>query len=366
MKKPCICIIIICLFFIPLFSDAQKVYKDSTVINFFRRTNGWIASDGGLTARLSDGSVLWLMGDSHINDYDSVTGTIPCLFQVRNAAVLQPANNWDWHATKTLTGNSTGIKSYLKNNTDDKYFMWPGAGIQLKDTVYVYCGSLKNEGSGAFGFAAAGNDIMAKIIYPSLEVAGYDILQDFNGINFGIGFIESNDGYVYAYGQKLDYLTNSLYVARFKNNKLGSAWQFWNGKTWQPDVKQAKAISKQDGVSGTFHISKVNDKILLVSSALSINCDAGKDIYTSFSKNITGPFTERKTVYTIDDTLQGHYPFFYTTVAHPYFVNDKNEMLITYSINGYGTCVETCINGRLNPDYYRLKGIRVPMSMIFQ
>ena len=344
---------------------AQKVYKDSTVINFFRRTTGWIASDGGLTATLSDGSTLWLMGDSHINDYDSATGTVPCLFQVRNAAVLQPANNWDWHATTTLTGNTSGIKSYLKNNNNDTFFMWPGAGIQLKDTVYVYCGSLKNSGSGAFGFAAAGNDVMAKIIYPSMKVAGYDVLQNFDDINFGVGFIQSADGYVYAYGQKLNYLTNSLYVARFPASAPGKPWQFWNGTTWQADVKQAKAITNQDGVSGTFHISKTAGKILLVSSALSINCDAGKDIYTSFSNNITGPFTTRKTIYTIDDTLQGHYPFFYTTVAHPNFINDKKELLVTYSINGYGTCVETCINGRLNPDYYRLKAIRVPLQMIF-
>ncbi|MBG9378526.1 hypothetical protein I5907_19985 [Panacibacter sp. DH6] len=364
MKKPLLIVVLLFILSIQLLT-AQKVYKDSTVINFFRRTAGWIASDGGLTATLADGSTLWLMGDSHIDDYDAATGTIPCLFQVRNAAVLQPANNWDWRATTTLTGNSSGIKSYLKNNASDTFFMWPGAGIQLKDTVYVYCGSLKNAGSGAFGFAAAGNDVMAKIHYPSMKVVGYEVLPGFQEINFGIGFILSADGYVYAYGQKLHYLTNNLYVARFKANKPTKEWQFWNGTKWQADVRLAKAIASQDGVSGTFHISKVKDKLLLVSSALSINCDAGKDIYTSFSDHLTGPFTGRKTIYTIDDTLQGHYPFFYTTVAHPGFINDKEELLITYSINGYGTCVETCINGRLNPDYYRLKAIRVPMQLIF-
>ena len=133
---------------------AYKVYKDSVVTNFFKRSNGWISSDGGLTVQLANGSNLWLMGDSHIDDYDSASGTIPCLFQVRNAALLQLKDDWNWRNTKTLTGNSTGIKSYLKNNADDKYFMWPGAGIQLKDTVYVYCGSLKNEGSGCIWFCS--------------------------------------------------------------------------------------------------------------------------------------------------------------------------------------------------------------------
>lgn len=342
-----------------------KVYKDSTVTNFFRRTSGWIASDGGITINLSNGDNLWLMGDSHIDDYDAATATIPCLFQVRNAALLQPKSNWDWHDTKTLTGNSTGIKSYLKNNKDDKYFMWPGTGFQIRDTVYVYCGSLKNEGTGAFGFAAAGNDLMAKIVYPSMQVAGFDTLQDFRGINFGVGFIEDKkDGYIYAYGQKLDYLTSSLYVARFPAAKSSANWDFWNGNAWVKDIGKAAAVTKQDGVTGTYHISKVKEKILLTSSALSINCDAGKDIYTSVSTYFTGPFTDKKTIYTIDDTLKGHYPFFYTTVAHPQFINEKNELLITYSINGYGDCVETCINGRMNPDYYRIKAIRVPLPVI--
>jgi len=347
-------------------TEAYKVYKDTTVTNFFKRTKGWIASDGGLTIQLANGDNLWLMGDSHIDDYDVSSATVPCLFQVRNAALLQPKNNWDWHATKTLTGTSSGIKSYLKNNDDDKYFMWPGTGIQLKDTIYIYCGSLKNDGSGAFGFAAAGNDLMAKIIYPSMHVAGFDTLQDFKGINFGVGLIENpKDGFVYVYGQKLNYLTNSLYIARFPAASPNHLWQFWDGRQWQNDIDKISAIAKQEGVSGTFHVSKVKDKLLLVSSALSINCDSGKDIYTSFSQNLTGPFTERKTIYTIDDTLKGHYPFFYTTVAHPQFINNKNELLITYSINGYGDCVETCINGRMNPDYYRVKAIRVPLALIF-
>lgn len=347
-------------------SPVSKVYKDTTVTNFFKRTKGWIASDGGLTINLANGDNLWLMGDSHIDDYDPATATVPCLFQVRNAALLQPKDNWNWQATRTLTGNSAGIKSYLKNNSDDKYFMWPQTGFQLKDTVYIYCGSLKNEGSGAFGFAAAGNDLMAKIAYPSMQVIGFNTLQDFAGINFGVGFIEDKkQGFIYAYGQKLNFLTNSLYLARFSATRPSANWQFWNGSGWVEDVSKAAAVSKQDGVSGTFHISKIKNKILLLSSALSINCDSGKDIYTSVSDHPEGPFSVRKNIYSIDDTLQGHYPFFYTAVAHPQFINDKNELLITYSINGYGDCVETCVNGRMKPDYYRIKGIRVPLPFIF-
>src|ERR1700759_4112488 len=94
-------------------SLAQSAAKDTTVTNFFRCTSGWISSDGGITISLRDGRTLWLMGDSHIDDYDPATATVNCLFQVRNAALIQRKDDWDWHNTKTLIGSGPGIKSFL-------------------------------------------------------------------------------------------------------------------------------------------------------------------------------------------------------------------------------------------------------------
>jgi Domain of unknown function (DUF4185) len=341
------------------------VYKDSAVINFFRRSTGWIASDGGFTIPLSDGSCLWLHGDSHIDDYDAASATVPCLFQVRNAGLLQPANDWNWRHTQTLIGNGPGIKSYLKNNPDDNYFTWPSSGIQLKDTIYIYCTGLKNDIGHGLGFEVTGTDFWAKIKYPEMQVAGYYTLQDFKGIGFGIGFIkDAENKFTYVYGQKMESVENKLYVARFSSANPTEAWQFWNGATWIPDVSQAQPIVKQAFVEGTFQVAKVKDKIVLVSTPISVGCDQGKEIFTSVSDSVTGPFREKKTIYTINDTLQGHYPFFYAAIIHPEFINEKDEILITYAINGYGTCVETCVNNRFNPDYYRLKAIRVPLKMI--
>jgi len=70
-------------------------------------------------------------------------------------------------------------------------------------------------------------------------------------------------------------------------------------------------------------------------------------------------------VFTVDDTVEGHHPFFYLPVAHPEFLDEKGDLLVTYSINGYEPCLRNCVNGRMNPDYYRPKAIRVPLEMIF-
>ena len=75
-------------------------------------------------------------------------------------------------------------------------------------------------------------------------------------------------------------------------------------------------------------------------------------------------FANKKVIWTVDDTLEGNVPFFYQANAHPEYDNGKQELLVTYCINGYGDCVQTCVNGRFNPDYYRPKAIRVPYSVM--
>lgn len=107
----------------------------------------------------------------------------------------------------------------------------------------------------------------------------------------------------------------------------------------------------------------MNDKYVLLTTEFSLGCDSGSEIYSYVSHTPYGPFENKKTVWRVDDTLEGHLPFFYSAIAHPEF-NENNELLITYCINKYGDCVETCINNRFNPDYYRPKAIRVPFSFI--
>src|SRR5207253_2298917 len=69
--------------------EPLSAYKDHEFTEAFRRTSGWIAGDGAISIPLSDGRVLWLFGDSHLDDMDPANGTMACLFQCRNAGLLQ-------------------------------------------------------------------------------------------------------------------------------------------------------------------------------------------------------------------------------------------------------------------------------------
>ncbi|RYY35368.1 MAG: DUF4185 domain-containing protein [Sphingobacteriaceae bacterium] len=340
-----------------------KTYRDTTATSFFRFETGMTSGDGGMSIPLADGRSLWLMGDSHINDFDPKTGTIPCIFQVNNSAVLQAAKSWKREDAKALTGNGPGRKSLFKSSADDKDFYWPVSGIQLKDTVYVFCSGVELTGAGGnMGFKGTGKFAFAKMKFPEMEVVGYTPVTG-SKIAYGIGFYKEGK-YVYAFGHNFNQskIMSEIYVGRFLANKPNGPWQYWDGKTWQADGAKAAIIAETDG--GTPMVAKVKNKYILVGSQLSVGCDQGKEIYMATSSNPTGPFSAKKTIHTIDDRAEGHSPFFYLPALHTEFINNKNEVLLTYSINGYGTCVEWCVNGRANPDHYRLQGVRVPLKLI--
>jgi hypothetical protein len=347
----------------PSLLSPPPAQKDKAFTEFFRQTNGWAAGDGATSIPLSDGRVLWLFGDSYVNQFDTATRTVPCLFNARNAVLLQSTN--DLMHPRTLCNFKSGDKSLFRPPPAKKGefwpCFWPGTGFQDGDTVYVYLTVIqKTAQGGMWGFKAIGQ-YWAKLAFPKMKVAGYVELPSFNGISFGCGFVkDEKSGYTYAFGDKQNFTASDVYVARFPTKNPESNWSFWDGENWDPNVTNAAVIAQ--GVSPSVNICKVKDKFLLTTTEFSVACDQGRAIYISVSDSPTGPFSPRKRIFTVDDTVNGHHPFFYSTAAHPEFINASNELLITYCINGYEPCVPTCVNGRMNPDYYRPRAIRLSLN----
>ncbi len=336
-------------------------HKDQTFTEFFRRTSGWVAGDGALSVPLADGRVLWLFGDSHVDDFDPASGTIPCLFQTRNAALLHHTN--EFRNARTLIGKGPGFRSWLKISGDgSNEWFWPLCGIQNGNSVWIYLSKQRKVGAGGpWGFESTGHDYWAKIAFPEMDLIRYAALPDFKGITFGHGLVKEGS-YVYAFGSRRRGLASDTYVERFKSDQPESDWRFWDGSNWGSAV--ARAVSIAQGKSTSVHVCKVKNKFLLTTSAFSVACDQGKDIFMATSRYPTGPFSPLKKIFAIDDTFQGHYPCFYFSVAHPEFINPQGELLVTYSINNYEPCIKACVDGRAIPDHYRPKAIRVPLKLI--
>jgi hypothetical protein len=359
-------LLLIIWFAISVDAAETRVYKDHAFTEFFRRTNGIVACDGAFSVPLSDGRVLWLFGDSYVDCYSPDRVGIPCLFQVRNAGMLHQRDDLRNPDQSGLIGKHAGIKSLFKNATNEDTWFWPVSGFQHDKAVYIYLTHLKKAGSGPLGFATTGQDFLARMKFPELDDISYLPLPfarpEGHGIDFGAGFVSEPGPYTYAFGHKRRGISVSLYLARFASANPDSNWTFWTGTAWSANVGNAASIATQDATSIT--ACKVKDKFVLTSSEFSIACDQGKSIYMSVSDNPAGPYSARKKIYTIDDTFQGHHPFFYLPVAHPEFINPNGDLLLTYCINGYEPCVRSCIEGRMDPDHYRPRAIRVPLELI--
>lgn len=346
-------------------SKQDAIYVDADAVNFFRRTNGWVAGDGASSILMNDGRIVWFFGDSHIDDYFLSEQKIFCLFQVRNAAMVQPSNHtWDWKQTSTLTGNPfPGTQSYFKNKANDDYWMWPERGFQLKnnDTIYVYNTPLKTTGSGQWDFTADSFPVWGKIRASDMKVVGYTMLQDFDEIDFGEGYIQEDDGYMYAFGSRQTFIEAGVFVARFPANDPNAPWTFWTGTEWSSNIKKIQRIT--GGATSSVNVVKYNGKYLVFSTEFSLNCDGGTHIYVSVGDSPTGPFSQRKIIYEIPDRFQGHSPLFYVPNAHTE-LSDANELLLTYNINGYGDCIDICKGGKMDPDHYRPRAIRIPFKKL--
>jgi hypothetical protein len=259
------------------------------------------------------------------------------------------------------SGNKTS--SFFSYGNSNKYWFWPQSGYQNRDTVYVFLSRLMATGEpGMWGFAGVDTNYIARLYGANLDKISYSILIPKGGINFGNSVIQERRGLNYIYGIKSNGFGNDLFVARFEAENIYGQWQYFNGAEWTTDISTVKKIHEE--FTASFYVCKIRNKYVLITTEFSVGCDQGKNIYAAVSDKPSGPFINRHSVWQVDDTLQGHYPMFYIANAHPEFDNGRNEMLITYCINGYGSCVDNCLNNRMNPNIYRPKAIRVPYSKI--
>jgi hypothetical protein len=362
MKYKLIPVLILILYVACSFGQEKQslTYKDIPFTELFKRSEGWIAGDGGYSIPIGNNKSLWTFGDSYMDCYDAATKTVPCLFQARNSAII--IDVIDPTDQMTLINNK-GVPTFFVAGTDRKYWFWPLSGFMHHDTIYVFQSRIMATGEpGMWGFAGVDTNYVAKIHTSAPSEIQYSVLPSRNSINFGISVIK--DGrFTLVYGIKSNGFGNDVFVARFRTGDIYYPWQYFDGKGWTADLNKIKKIHSE--FTASFYICKIKDRYILITTEFSVGCDQGKNIFSATSDKPWGPFTGQHSIWQVDDTINGHYPFFYMANAHPEFDNGKKELLITYCINGYGNCVETCVDGRMDPNVYRPKAIRIPYKNIF-
>ena len=348
-------------------------YRDVEVQNFFRRNEPWmgaVAFDQGnsipLTWGDNKGKVLWITEDAwdagQMLGPDRLNGN--SFFKYNNSIILQPSkDNWNPHDATNLTNPDTRHPERVYQMMDVQEGMdwtWPGVGVEIGDKVYVYAG----EGKGL--------EVINNALY---------ILQQQSGTSWKVerktprnvggadGMVKGGDDYVYCYSNQANDgigYTTDLFVRRFSENNPLAEWTFWDGTGWSADPSKKKSIATS---KATTSVAKVGDKYVMMSMDMGFWCTEERNIYLSYATSPVGPFSSKVKVYEIEENIHGGKARYYTPIIHPWCVNEQNELLLTYSLN-FSACDQQDYffdengNKAMNAYYYRLKAVRVPLSVI--
>lgn len=339
---------------------SAQSFIDRTFTNYFRRNGpGWIASDATISIPLPDGKVLWLFGDTYLDDYHAADTSIPCLFHVRNSMMVQDHANRNRFIT-ILDSTQTGVdRTPVKAGLNDSTVFWPGHGFVKGDTAYIFW--FRYHGKSLEHLGNYYTKILWRDFTNAKGIISLNKLPDTGGREFGNAVIASEElEYVYIYGRG-DH--GKLYVARFPRDHIFCQWEYFDGEGWTRNVTEAIPISPFD-VSPSFSVIHHKNKYYVISQENGyLTCGLGRDIFSLSCDSPAGPFTGKKVVYTMEDKYKGSYMITYNGTAHPEF-NSETDLLISYNVNDKcpGSC-EFWQTSRWNADLYRPKFVRVPFSM---
>lgn len=372
-----------------LYSYEQCSYRDDQVVRFFERndkSSGSTAFDQGSSISLANGKTLWITQDAW-DGWELTANNLfysNYFFNYGNSMFLQPSNdNWNPDEALNITRatSAQGKPRQICDIQPNQSFAWPANGVELNGRVYLNCG----EGN---GLSAEGQSIYE--LWPEQGMLWNSVrhlipsISSYSKITYASGMVKSYDGYVYVYGAKVDFTQYKLYVARFSQSDPLSSWTFWNGSGWvsnpPADDSEFEAAKIYEGQGASVAVSFVNGKYVVMSLDQGFWVTTEHFIRMSTSDSPTGGFTEQKRVYDICENIYGTQARYYTPNIHPQFDNGRNELLITYSlnyaaddkqditVNEDGEKIvdgETVINGGyIDPYFYRVKGVRVPYSLL--
>ena len=311
--------------------------------------------DGAISIPLDKKKSLWLYGDSHVGEQtgDIRETIIPNVFG--NVFVVL-----DGDSARTIVGGDPGSPHPVIESepVDGKHAVyWPHHGFLKDGILHLFAGHIIFGGSGGTWDFHCRALVYCRLSYPDFKLISLQELEAYpiNNVDYGFGMHEYK-GYYYFYGNQVQGYFASLHAgrARLINNRLQD-WEYFDGTGWTTDPSKTQPLAGIDvSVSSQFSIFKHKNKYILLNQERGIGTT---DIYTFIADNPTGPWYNKKHIYTTPETIRDDNLFTYNAMAHPQY--DLNDMLlVTYCVNTH-----KLTNSVSN---YRPRYIRVPYKMILK
>lgn len=289
--------------------------------------------DVGASARLQDGRMLWMFGDT-LRDAQVEGGGF-----VRNSMLLVVPG-----CLEVVLPESGGA---IIPDRRDGVGYWPMSVLVSHHPGYDIVGVTAQrvrtvDDQSVFGFEVLGPAVATYIVpagaTPQL-ISQHDIGEDVVDTTKPMwgAATAAHDGWAYLYGTARPVKVRpgsgfSLSVARARVDDVGdsSQWRYWDGSGWSSRPSAAaKVIPSRDGVSQTLSVFASNGRWYAVSKR---NDVLGRDIVVWTAPAPTGPFTASPPVATVaSDAATG--TLRYMPLAHPDLLPRAGTVVVSYSEN---------------------------------
>ena len=289
----------------------------------------WQAADIGASARLHDGRLVWLFGDTLRKN-----GTNPGL--VANSMLVSSAD-----CVSQLLDDADGP---VVPDVDERTVHWPMSVAVARrgdqDMIAVLCSRIRRGTGGNMDFTFLGTTAAVFTVrdggVPQLHKV-FDVTPDSadeDQVNWGAAAVVHDPG-IFVYGTRLTgqegVFGRELYVARVpvSDPENRSHWEFWTADGWQKDRTRAVAVLPAvGGVSQTLSVDVLDGEFVAVSKR---DGDLGDFVYTWTAPDAHGPWTPRKALSAPAGFDTGDLQ--YAPLAHPEIPLTSGRLLVTISRN---------------------------------
>ncbi len=298
----------------------------------------WQAGDVGASARLSDGRLVWVFGDT-VRAGDVTPRLVAnSLLVTSGTCVSQLLPPGDGPVVPDVSADVV---------------RWPMSVVVLPptealadagvdDVVVVLCARTeRGDGSGGpLDFRFRGTTAAVFTVRDGEALQPLEVLEltpddpSEQQVNWGAAATVSGDWY-HVYGTRLTgeplQFGRELYVARIPvaDPADRGSWRFWDGTRWQPDIAAAAPVLAADGgVSQTLSVDEVDGTWVAVSKR---GGDLGDFVWTWTAPGPTGPWTPSRALPAPAGYDTGLLT--YAPLAHPEVPLRSGGLLVSVSRN---------------------------------
>jgi len=287
--------------------------------------------DGCISIDLGNKESLFLWGDSFLGEVTQNTRKTNAPLVFGNTFVKYK----DGVSTTFHGGTTEHPTALLSTDSIDGYkaVLWPEQGFVKNNILHLVLSNIVFTGTGTWDFYW-NSSTYCRLSLPDFKLIDKVPLSArfLGNIPFGYGFLPFKD-YMYFYGVKTDTIDrlSRLYVARAKvmNDKLAN-YEFFAAGKWLTDANKALPLKGVDvGVSEQFSVFPYNNHYILITQEKGLGTN---DIYSFIADSPTGPWYNKKKIYSTPEPVKNPAVFSYNAMAHPQFIRN-GEVLISYCVN---------------------------------